>query len=73
MDQDYTILSDELSLSYLADYANEGVYFNLTDKLSGESKVIGFDIRYWQSFQTDIGQNSGVYIFRPAAGQYDSY
>jgi hypothetical protein len=39
--------SDDLTLTYIAEYVNEGVYFNLTDKLSGESKILGFDLRYW--------------------------
>ena len=47
------IETDDLQLSYMPDYAAEGVYFNLLDKVSGESKTLGFDIRYWQSFQNN--------------------
>ena len=62
----------QLSLKYLPDFEGEGVYFELTDKLADNFKVIGFDIRYWQSYQS-LGQDSGVYIFRPKDGQYDSF
>jgi hypothetical protein len=61
------IETDELSLKYLPDFEGEGVYFELTDKLADNFKVIGFDIRYWQSYQS-LGQDSGVYIFRPKDG-----
>ena len=61
------IESDDLSLKYLSDYDGEGVYFELTDKLSGVAKTVGFDLKYWQSSQNN-GQNSGVYIFRPIDG-----
>ena len=71
--EDFTLESEDLILTYMADYINEGVFFKLTDKLSSESKMLGFDLRYWQSFQSENQQNSGVYIFRPQDGQYDSY
>ena len=45
------IESDDLLLKYEREYAGEGVYFELTDKMTGESKILGFDMRYWQSFQ----------------------
>ena len=47
--EEMTIETDDLTLTYVADYAADGVYFNLVDKLTGESKTLGFDIRYWQS------------------------
>jgi len=62
------IESADLKLSYLPDYTAEGVYFSLLDKVSGESKTLGFDMRYWQSFQSNNAQSSGVYIFRPKNG-----
>jgi hypothetical protein len=67
------IESDELALTYLPDYDAEGIYFSLLDKQTQETKTIGFDVRYWQSFQDPDLQSSGVYIFRPKDGQYDSY
>jgi len=51
-DTELKIENDELSLKYLPDYESEGVYFEMTDKLSDDSKVVGFDIRYWQSYQS---------------------
>ena len=45
-----TIETDEIALTYVADYDKEGVFFSLKDKLSGECKILGFDLRYWQSF-----------------------
>jgi hypothetical protein len=66
--EDLAIESDDISLRYLADYDGEGVYFELTDKVSGVAKTVGFDLRFWQSFQSDNQQNSGVYIFRPKDG-----
>lgn len=41
-----TLESDDLIVT-LVDYPEDGVYFELTDKLSGESKMLGFDLRYW--------------------------
>jgi hypothetical protein len=49
LSEEMTIETDDLTLTYVADYAAEGVYFNLVDKLTSESKTLGFDIRYWQS------------------------
>jgi hypothetical protein len=51
--EDFTLESEDLILTYMADYINEGVFFKLTDKLSSESKMLGFDLRYWQSFQSE--------------------
>ena len=67
------IESEDLVLRYLPDYVGEGVFFELTDRASEATKTMGFDLRFWQSFQSENQQNSGVYIFRPKDGQYDSY
>lgn len=68
LSEEMTIETDELALTYIPDYAADGVFFNLTDKFTGESKTLGFDIRYWQSQQEGRTQPSGVYIFRPKDG-----
>ena len=51
----------QLSLKYLPDFEGEGVYFELTDKLADNFKVVGFDISYRQSYQY-LCKDSGVYI-----------
>lgn len=50
IDEPMIIETDEISLSYVADNLQDGIFFNLTDKQSGESKMLGFDLRYWKSF-----------------------
>jgi hypothetical protein len=45
------IESADLSLTYLpAMTGPDGVYFLLTDEQYLWSKIIGFDVRYWQSY-----------------------
>ena len=64
------IESEELSLAYTG-VTDSVVLFNLLDKVTGESNPVGFSLRYWKGYQ-NLGQHSGVYIFRPAENQYDS-
>lgn len=69
------IESSELSLSFDG-VVNAGIiYFNLTDKLTGETNPIGFSLRYWQGYQSTKfveNQPSGAYIFRPTQDQHES-
>lgn len=72
------IESEDLILTYEPEFAGEGVFFAILDKQSGESKTLGFDVRYWQSYQNSNHQSSGVYIFKPDTGSlrnhnYESY
>lgn len=49
--------------------------FDLTDKVTGEVNPVAFSLRYWAGYQihyVDDNQPSGVYIFRPTEGQYES-
>lgn len=48
-DESQVIESDELSLEY-TDISDSTVWFNLTDKVTGESNPVGFSIRYYQSY-----------------------
>jgi hypothetical protein len=47
MSDELAIESDDIAVKYLADHDGEGVYFELTDKVSGVTKTVGFDLRYW--------------------------
>ena len=69
------IESDELSLEFRG-MTEAGVAFLLTDKVTGDVTPLDFELRYWSGYQihwVDNNQPSGVYIFRPTEGQYDSY
>lgn len=68
------IESEELSLKY-SGVMEGGLMFELTDKVTGEVNPVGFSLRYWAGYQihyVDDNQPSGVYIFRPTEGQYES-
>lgn len=51
---------------------DDAIYFTLTDKLTGDSNLVGFDLRVYESYQEYArgvwgDQLSGAYIFRPKA------
>lgn len=46
--------------------------FKLVNKQTNETRRFAFDLRYYESFQSDDEQNSGAYIFRPRNDTNDS-
>lgn len=69
-----SIETAELKLE-VVNVSDGAVNFILTDKLTGETNPLKFDLRYWKGYQRkgQDNQPSGVYIFRPDEDQYDSY
>lgn len=68
-----TIESPDLSLTYIP-YMNgsDGVFFQLTDKATQSSKTIGFDVRYWQSFQESAKTTSNWNASQLGSGEETS-
>lgn len=66
------ISTDAIELAYVeTDVDTDIVLFRHTDKVTGESNMIGFSLRYWDSYQ-GTEQDSGAYIFRASNGAFDS-
>lgn len=72
----YRLESSEYILNLVSRGNHNPVKFEITNKETKEKNRLGFDLRFWQSFQYPEGgsiqQASGMYIFRPAKHQKDS-
>jgi len=56
-------------LKYKEFRSEDGAVFSITKKLYISIYHIGFDLRYYPSYQGFEGSHSGASIFRPAANE----